>query len=276
MKIIIDSTCYLEESFIKKHNLDVASLHVVVDGESFEEVSVDNDFVFRCLNDGKKVSTSAVAPQVFADLFEKYPNETILVFPISSGLSATYQSAMIAKDMVENDDIHVFDAKVSAYGIENIVIQVANAIESGMQRDEVIDFAQELSDNAEVLFTLTTLDHVVRGGRVSKVSAAVANVIGIKPVIEMIDGKLIVTRKSRTHKKIVNKFIVEELIEHASKYSKLYLRVISLKQEEYAEQIKNALKDISNIEITHTRYIGPVFSYHLGDEGYGITWTAIK
>ncbi len=276
MKVIIDSTCYLDDAFIKENDIEVASLHVVVNGESYEEISVDNEFVFKHLNEGNKVSTSAVAPAVFEEMFNKYPNEAILVFPLSQGLSGTYQSAMIAKEMVGRENIHVFDTMVCAYGNENIVLQVVEAIKEGRSVGEVILLAQELSENAEVLFTLTTLDHVVRGGRISKVSAALANIVGIKPVIEMVDGKLEVTRKSRTHKKIVNNFIIKEIKEHASKYSKLYLRVIDLKQDEFAKQIKEGLKDVENIDITHTKYIGPVFSYHLGDEGYGITWTAVR
>ncbi len=276
MKIIIDSTCYLDEEFIRKHNIDVASLHIVVNGESFEEVSVDNEFVFKQLNEGNKVSTSAVAPAVFESMFNKYPDETILVFPLSAGISATYQSAMIAKEMVDREDVYVFNTLVCAYGNENIVIQIVKAIEEGKTEKEVINQAYELSDNAEVLFTLTTLEHVVRGGRISKVSAAIANIVGIKPVIEMVDGKLLVTRKSRTHKKIVNNFIIKEIKEHAENFSKLYLRIIDLKQDDFAQQIKSGLKDVVNIEITHTKYIGPVFSYHLGEEGYGITWTAVK
>lgn len=274
IKIIIDSTSYLSDEYIKENDLEVASLHVVVDGKSYEEVDVDNEFVFDCFEQGKKVSTAAVAPAVFADLFEKYKDHTILVFPLSSGLSGTFQSAFIAKEMVDAD-VHIFDSKVAAYGVENIVMQVVDAVKEGKSKEEVIDLATTLSSNGHVLFTLTTLDHVVRGGRISKVSATIANIVGIKPVVEMVDGRLEVTRKSRTNKRIVDKFIVGELIANSKKFSKIFLRIISLKKDEIAKEIEEKLKHIPNIIVTHSKYIGPVFSYHLGDEGYGITWTAM-
>lgn len=275
--IVTDSTCYLPKEYLKKNSIEVASLHVVVDGVSFEEISIDNMFVFDNLNEGKKVTTSAVAPAVFVDIFNKLIDEGvehILVFPISSGLSGTYQSAMIAKDMVEGN-ILIFDALVAAYGVELIVMKVVDAINSGLSSDEVIDKAKTYSSNGHVLFTLTTLDHVVRGGRISKVAGLIGKTLGIKPVIEMIDGKLEVTRKSRTNKRIINSFIVDELAEHAKNFKMIYLRIISLKQNKLTKEIELRLKErISNIEISYTDYIGPVFSNHLGDEGYGITWTA--
>jgi len=277
LAIITDSTSYFTKEYLQKHSIEVASLHVVVDGVSYEEVDVDNEFVFDNLNNKKKVSTAAVAPLVFTELYQKLFDsgvEDILVFLISSGISGTYQSAMIAKDMVDGN-VHVYDALVAAYGVENIIIQVANAIESGMERDELLELASTLSKNGHVLFTLTTLDHVVRGGRVSKTSALIGNALKIKPIVEMVEGRLEVTRKSRTNKKIINKFIVEELVEASKKYEMIYLRIISLQKDEITDEIEAKLKEnIKNIEITRTSYIGPVFSYHLGDEGYGITWTA--
>ncbi len=176
--------------------------------------------------------------------------------------------------MVEGN-IHIFDSKVAAYGVELIVMKVIDAINQNKSNEEVIEKAQTLSMNSHVLFTLTTLDHVVRGGRVSRVAGLIGNTLKIKPVIEMVEGKLEVTKKSRTNKKIIDKFIVEDLVEQSLKHKQLYLRIISLNQKEIALEIENKVKErISNIEITHTDYIGPVFSYHLGDEGYGITWSA--
>ncbi len=275
--IVTDSTCYLSNKYFKENNIEVASLHVVVDGESYQEIDINNEFVFDCLNKGKKVTTSAVAPMVFVDIFQKLIDEgveDILVFTISSGISGTYQSACIAKDMVEGN-IHVYNALVAAYGVELMVMKVTDKINQGLPNSEVIEFANTISKNGHVLFTLTTLDHVVRGGRISKVAALVGKTLGIKPVIEMLDGKLEVTRKSRTNKRIINNFIVAEMVEHAKNYKNIYLRIISLNQDELTNEIEEKLKSqIKNIEITRTNYIGPVFSFHLGEHGYGVTWTA--
>ncbi|XMB85808.1 DegV family protein [Mycoplasmatota bacterium WC44] len=275
--VIIDSTCYLDSDYIKDNNIEVVSLNVIIDGVSHREVDIDNKVVFDSLNANKKVTTAQVAPGLFVDAYNKLINggvDDILVFTISSGLSGTYQAACIAREMVEGN-IHIFDSKVAAYGVELIVMKVVDAINQNKSNKEVIEKAQTLSNNGHVLFTLTTLDHVVRGGRVSKASALIGNALKIKPVVEMIDGRLEVTKKSRTNKRIIDKYIVETLVEQSLKFKQIYLRIINLKQNEIALEIEKKIKEnISNIEITHTNYIGPVFSYHLGEEGYGITWSA--
>ncbi|QVK20155.1 DegV family protein [Mycoplasmatota bacterium] len=275
--IIIDSTCYLDEKFIKENNIEVVSLNVIIDGVSYKETDIDNKVVFDSLKENKKVSTAQVAPGLFVEAYNKLIDEgveDILVFPISSGLSGTYQAACIAKKMVEGN-IHIFDSKVAAYGVELIVLQVVELINQNKSNEEVIERAKLFTSNGHVLFTLTTLDHVVRGGRISKMSALIGNTLRIKPVIEMIDGKLEVTKKSRTNKRIIDNFIVEELYKESLKFKRMYLRIINLKQEDIALEIEHKiLNKIPNIEVSHTNYIGPVFSYHLGDEGYGITWTA--
>ncbi|XMB66356.1 DegV family protein [Mycoplasmatota bacterium zrk1] len=275
--IIIDSTCYLDEKFIKENNIEVVSLNVIIDGVSYKETDIDNKVVFDSLKENKKVSTAQVAPGLFVEAYNKLIDEgveDILVFPISSGLSGTYQAACIAKKMVEGN-IHIFDSKVAAYGVELIVLQVVELINQNKSNEEVIKRAKLFTSNGHVLFTLTTLDHVVRGGRISKMSALIGNTLRIKPVIEMIDGKLEVTKKSRTNKRIIDNFIVEELYKESLKFKQMYLRIINLKQEDIALEIEHKiLNKIPNIEVSHTNYIGPVFSYHLGDEGYGITWTA--
>ena len=114
-----------------------------------------------------------------------------------------------------------------------------------------------------------------RGGRLSKLALTVGVLLRIKPIIGMVDGKLEVIHKVRTNTSIIDLFY-NKIEEYSKKYKKIYLRVVNLKNNESIKILEEKITKFKNVIYTKTNHIGPVFTIHLGDNGYGITLVGIE
>ncbi len=113
-----------------------------------------------------------------------------------------------------------------------------------------------------------------RSGRISKAKAAVGTVLRLKPLIQMIDGKLDLLKSARTHKSVVET-IIHRIEETTVGFKTIYVRIQSKDSMEQAKVLEAAIKEkFNNVIITMNDYLGPVFSLHLGKKGYGASWCA--
>lgn len=274
--IVVDSTTYLSKEEIKKYNIGQASLNIMHNDEVVKELDVDPAYVFERMGRGHKLTTSQPSPGEFLNIFEsmiKQGYETIFVITLAKPLSGTYQSAMLAKNMLDNPEkIHLFESKMAAFGNEMLALELAEMIEKGTSKKEIIDRIEKLNKTSELIFTLENLHHIARSGRLSRAKALVGTVLRVKPLIKMIDGKLDMYRAERTHKKVVNT-IVDAMKSTTVNASLITVRILSHASIEQARQLETEIKKaFTNIKITFNEYLGPVYCLHLGTSGYGVSW----
>ncbi len=274
--MLIDSTVYIPEEMIQNNNVKVVSLNVEDGMESFKEVDVDPTFIFDRQDKGAHWKTSAPAPGEFLQQYEKLLEEgydKIFCVLLSSTISGTYQSALLAKNMLDNpDSVHLFDTQLCAYGTEMIMIELVEMINQDKSNDEIIERITNIISTSGQMFTVENLFSLVKGGRLSVARAAIGTVLRIKPVIKVIDGKLQLVKSERTYKKLHN-YLLENIRESLEGRKKLTFYVTSQNSLEIAESIKELLlAEYPGSKLTFTKYLGPVFSIHVGKKGYGISW----
>jgi DegV family protein with EDD domain len=120
------------------------------------------------------------------------------------------------------------------------------------------------------MFTLADLMNLFRGGRLNRIVALIGTVLRIKPIIEMIDGKLQLTKKERTNAACLDYFL-QSVREYRSLHPHVAVDVIHLNREEWGEKLVAAIaEEFPDIDIHITRTLSPVFYIHLGDKGFGI------
>jgi len=275
--IIIDSTVYLSQEEIKKYNIEQVSLNIIAKGETFKELEVDNDFVYGKLDNGIKLTTSQPAPGEFLDKYEEMlakGYEKLFVICFGEKLSGTYQSAILAKSMLENSDlVHVFNTNSAAYGLELLTLELAELIEKEKPANEIIERLDKLINNSNLLFTLENLISLLRSGRLSKTKAAIGTVLRVKPIIRMVEGKLELVKSTRTHKKITD-YVLEQMRETLDESKEIIIRVLSKNSSEHTRELLEKIKEVyPKAKITFNEYLGPLFSLHLGKKGYGVAWT---
>jgi DegV family protein with EDD domain len=197
-----------------------------------------------------------------------------MVLTLSKGLSGTYQSALLARKMVENQDkITVFDTENAAYGNELLTFKLVELINEGNTVNNITEKMKPIIAKTSLYFTVENLYHLQKGGRLSKTQAFVGTVLRVKPVIKVVEGKLKLNHKERTHKKIYSYLLNQIKEDPHNNEGKLHVRIIERQAPEHAEALKQRIEEtFDNPIITITDYIGPVFSIHIGDKGFGLAW----
>ena len=249
----------------------------MVAGDTYKELEIDNDFVFEQMKH-HRLTTSQPAPGEFYELYTEMLKtyETIFVVPISQNLSGTYQSAKLAHSMLDDEDmnrVHIFDAMNGAYGNELLVLELANLIKQSIDKKKIIDKMDQLITNSHLIFTIENLTNLMRSGRLSKTKALLGTVMRVKPLIQLDEGKLDLFTSTRTHKKALGE-IITMMKETTKDFKRIIVRIQNQHSDEQTDVLLNAVKEnFPKAEITLNTYIGPVFSIHIGKQGYGIAWT---
>lgn len=275
-KVVVDSTFYLSEEQFKETGVKRASLNVIEGDKTHKELEIENQFVFDALKHGHRLTTSQPSPAEFLELYEEAIAEgadRVFVMTLAEPLSGTYQSALLAQKMLDDPDkVYLFKSRMAAFGNEMLLLELINMIDTGKPEQEIIDRINHLNSTSYVMFTIENLIHLMRSGRLSRAKALVGTVLRVKPILHTVEGKLELAGSSRTHKKVMET-LLDRMKETTEGAKKIFVRVISKNSLEHAKTLEQLIRDtFTNIELTFTEYVGPVFSIHLGTNAYGVSW----
>lgn len=235
IKIITDSTSDLPLEIINKYNLEVLPLTVHFGNEVFRD-GLDiklPEFLNKMNNSGIFPTTSQINPQSFYECYKKYIEEgyKILSIHISSKMSGTYQSACIAKEMLESDDIIIVDSLNVTSGLGLMVLKACILREEKYSLKEIHDNLIEIIPHIKSAISFESLDNLVKGGRLSKTAGVVGTILGLRLILEIKDGEIAVMDKVRGSKK-------------ASKSILDYVELKGIKEEEPCIILQIENKDI--------------------------------
>ena len=214
IKITADSTCDLSEELLRKWDITLMPMHILMGEESYlDGVTIRPAEVFAHVNAGGKMPKSAAANLVeYTDFFANYAKEydAVIHIAVSSKLSSCCQNARLAADEFEN--VYVVDSQNICTGQGYLVLRAAKWAADGLTPRAIQMRLQSLAKRVELSFVLDRLDFMAKSGRCSGVLAFGANLLGIKPALEVIDGELKVVKKYRGSLPIcVGKYITDLL-----------------------------------------------------------------
>jgi DegV family protein with EDD domain len=204
VRIITDSTCDLRPDQREALGVEVIPLAVHFGEESFRDtVDITNEEFYRRLSHAEKLpSTSQVNPEEFVDCFLTYVNQGDQVVGIflSSAMSGTYQSAVIAKNAVGEGEIHLVDSQTVTFALALLVERAARLRDEGCSAGEIADAVSRLSGRMRLLAVVDTLKYLKMGGRINAATAVVGGLLGITPIITIEDGIVEAVGKARGRK----------------------------------------------------------------------------
>ena len=278
--LVFNSNVYLDKEVLDAYNVKVASLNILEGDNTYKETEITPEFVIEEIDKGHKVSTAQPSPEIFKqayqDLFDE-GYEKVLTLVISRALSGTYQSAELARNLLDEraEDVHVLDTLNAGFGNELIAKAILDMVSKGTTFDTIIKRTNEISEKTGLLFTVSSLFHLQRGGRLSKANALIGTMLRIKPIIRLNgEGELKPVHKERTVRKLI-KYIINAIEDDVSLKERLHVHIVEQRSEDIVQRIITALKEAFNDPvITVNHYIGPVFAIHIGKRGYGIAWYA--
>ena len=213
IKIITDSTLDLPAELIREKNIEVLPLLINFGEESYlDGVEITTKEMIDKINaTGVLPTTAQVTPNRFEETFKKYLDEgyKIVALTLSSDMSGTYQSACIAKDMLESDDIVVIDSRNVTSGLGLLVLKACQFRDKGLGIKEIEEEILKAIPKVKSSLNFESLENLVRGGRLSKTAGTIGSVLGLRLILEVKDGKMSVKDKVRGSKKALKKLIAD-------------------------------------------------------------------
>lgn len=272
IKIITDSTADLSKELYDKYNIEVLPLLINFGEESYlDGVEINPDKVFERIEKENVLPTTAqVTPNRFIEAYKKYLNEgyKIISIHMSSVMSGTYQSACIAKEMLETKDIVVIDSQNVTAALGMLVLKAAKLIEKGYDILKIEEELNNVKDKIKLSVCFESLEYLVRGGRISKTAGIVGSMLGIKLVLEIKEGLMAVKDKIRGNKKAIKKIISD--LEAVSLDEEVPVILIDVNNIEVKEALKDYLesKNVNYVECP----VGSSVSIHSGPGCCGLVF----
>ena len=273
IKILSDSTCDLPAQLLEKYNISLVPLTVVKDGQEYKDgITITPANIFEHVAAGGELcSTSAANIGEYTDIFEKYAGEydAVIHINLGSGFSTCYQSACLAAE--EFDNVRVIDSKNLTAGQGFVVLKACELAETMDDLDAIVEELNAFTEKVEVSFVVDKLDYLVKGGRCSSAAALGANLLGLKPCIEVKDGKMSVVKKYRgNYAKCLTTYVKERLegrddIDH----SKIFV-IQTVVSEECYNGVLEAVNTYGNFETVYESTAGCTISCHCGPGTLGI------
>ncbi len=272
-QIVTDSCCDLPYTWLKEKNIPFISMTITIDGQDYIDDLGENfktEWFIKKLKEGKLPTTSQINPQRYYDFFLPYVKQNIplLYLAFSSGLSGSYQSALQAVEMVKEDyptaEITVIDTKNASLG-EGLVVYHANRLfEEGKSLPEIIDWVTTNSPRVHSYVKVDDLDHLKRGGRISKTAAVVGSLMNIKPLLIMDEeGKLKNVGKARGTNRALEK-LVQDTIATMENPEENVIFIAHSNALEEAELVKTKLQEKLSVKDYFISPLGSVISSHTG------------
>jgi DegV family protein with EDD domain len=222
LRIITDSTCDIPVEAQEKLGIDIVPLSVHFgDKEYLDGVDLKNEQFYSMLENAKELpTTSQVNPSTFEEIFEKYiaNGDTVLGIFISGKISGTYQSAVIAKDMVKSDKIYLIDSKTATFGLMIFVNEAVKMRDNGESIEKIVSVLENMSRNIKFYAIIKDLKYLKMGGRISSSTAIVGTLLGINPIVGIIDGEVKPLGKARGQK-AAYKWVLSKIKEGNPDYS---------------------------------------------------------
>jgi DegV family protein with EDD domain len=214
IKISADSTCDLPRELIDKYNIGIIPLYIVKGGESFKDsLEITPDALFDYVDSGAGTChTAAVNVADYLEAFTAYLREydAVIHINISSGFSACNQNAAIAASELPN--VYIADSRNLSTGSGHLVYDAAIMAEEGVAPGEIVDRLNAAAPYVDASFVIDSLAYLHKGGRCSSLAALGANILKLKPCIEVVDGKMEVGRKYRgAFEKAVLQYVGDKL-----------------------------------------------------------------
>lgn len=272
IKILVDAAADYAAEELKAKNIDLIPLKVTIGETTYlDGVNLDRNDFYRILKEtGTFPKTSQPSPQEFLDIFEevKENGDELICILLSSELSGTFQSAVLARDMAEYDKIYLVDSLSATYTIKVMADHACRLRSEGVDAAKIAEEVNALKSRVRVLAALDTLEYLSRGGRLSKTAAAIGDMANIKPVITLTkDGKVGILGKCLGKNKAIcaiKKHLQGMEIDDSFPLYSIY----SYGTDNCAKFEEKLAQE--GLHIHRRLQIGPTIGSHIGPEAFGI------
>ena len=273
IKILSDSTCDLSADLLQEHNITIVPLTVIKNGEAFSDsVNITpQDIYDHVAAGGGLCSTAAVNVGEYEDYFEKYAKEydAVIHINISSELSSSHQNARLAADSFDN--VRAIDSRNLSTGQGLVVLKACELAKNADSLDQLEADLIAFTEKVEASFLLDRLEYMVKGGRCSSAAALGANLLNLKPCIEVKNGKMSVVKKYRgSYNKCLASYVKDRLSGREDVDRGTLFVTRTPVSQDCLDAVSAAVNDCEAFQNTYWTEAGCTISCHCGPGTLGV------
>ncbi|MBE6107877.1 MAG: DegV family protein [Erysipelotrichaceae bacterium] len=274
IRILVDSASDIPAS--NEDNIFVVPLSVQLNGNDYiDGVNLSHNQFYELLKSTEEFpKTSQPSPQAYLNFFEqvKESKDELICILLSSGVSGTFQSGCLAKEIVDYDQIYLVDSLTGAYGVKLLVLEAQKLIQEGKSAKEIVEALENLKQKITIYLSVDTLEYLSKGGRLDKTAAFIGGIAKLKPVITVTrEGKIGVLNKTIGTNRAINAIIdLAHQLEIDEEYPIYTIHTLGDKN---VAKLETKLAEQGYI-INEREQLGPVVGSHLGSEAFGIIFVA--
>jgi DegV family protein with EDD domain len=271
--LVLDSTADFPDAQIRFPNMRVVPLYVRFGEESFRDyVELDpHGFYTRLRGASELPTTSQPTPQDFVSTYHALADyERIYSLHISSKLSGTFGSATIAA-ADDAERIRLVDTESASVGIAMLALAIQELLAAGTTDEEVERLVEEYREKARIVFTVDTLEFLVKGGRIGRARALMGSLMNVKPILSLEDGEVVPLTRARGRAKALDEF--RKRFEATTTDGPVDVGIVHAEAEDAAEQVRQlVLAARPQAEVKLVTSLGAVVGTHGGPGTVGLLW----
>lgn len=245
IKIVTDSTANLSDEILARYDIRQVPIAIQFGRESFEEdIDIDRDMFYRKIEEMGIIPTSSQpATGRFTTTYQELAaaGHQILSIHVTAKHSGTCQSAILARSLVPDAQVEVFDSASISLGTGYIVLEAARAVEKGWDMEKILARLRQVRERMYVFLTPSTLKYLQMSGRVGKLQSALASVLQLKPIIKVEDGVLEAFENVRTRSRALGR-LIESLAEAVGTHDPVNVGVVHARTPEEGRGLLERLK----------------------------------
>lgn len=269
IRIVTDSTADIPQELRERYRIEMIPLKVHFGNDMYQDaVTINAERFYQLLVEAKRLpTTSQPSPIEFLEVFKRLnaePDTQIISIHLSAAFSGTYQSAVLAKNMMEEEaDITVVDSKSASYGFGLIVVEAAKMAEAGRTKEEILAMIERYQRERKLFFLVDTLEYLQKGGRIGKAAALFGTLLNIKPILSIDDGgEVYAVEKVRGHKKAVARIL--EMLKQEFEGRPVHTVMGYTSNPSAADELAAAIQNTLDVRSMDYTIVGSVIGTHVG------------
>lgn len=274
VRVSADSTCDLSPELLQAYGIETLPLYVVMDGNAYKDgLELTPDELYAKVREAGKIgSTAAINVDEYLTFFTRMKEncDTLIHFTISSEMSSCFQNACIAAEEVGG--VYVIDSRNLSTGIGLQVLRSCELAQKGMAAEVIVSYVREMAGRVDATFIPESLEFLKMGGRCSAAAALGANLLRLKPCIQVREGKMLVGKKyTGSMENVLSKYVKDRLnnLEDLD-LSRVFITHSGMSDPAIIDKVKDAVLAIAPFEDVQITRAGCTVSNHCGPNTLGV------